>query len=133
MSSSQKMIRLLSSDEQLGDMTIVSGGNADILPFPLPCPYVAVSDGQAKGDYLPGTDIPLMNPAAVVKVFVPEADGAAYCRECAGRVCVSVTEGDEDRMITSVSVSPCSFCDEYMAWEYDIVFGLRGEEGFEHN
>lgn len=125
MSYCQTIMQALSADEALSDMYIVAGGNADILPFPLPDAYVAVSDGQTEGDFLPGTDTPVMQPAVVINVFTPESEGAPFCRECAEAVCCAVTESDSGRMITSVSVSPCKYCDEYMAWEYDIVFGIR--------
>lgn len=127
MTISEKITDILCDDPSLGDMAIVSGGNQDILPFPLPCPYIAVSDGQAKGEYLTGTNAPLITPTVIVSVLVPESAGAGYCRECAEQVCIAVTDGDEERLITSVSVSPCSFSDENMAWKYDIVFGIREE------
>lgn len=94
--------------------------------FPINKPYVSFGTEYEQGEYLLGSDSPLMKEIMTVTVSAADTTDGEYCRALAKEVCMNVVNLDEDKRIISINAGNCRYDAARCAYTISMKFGLSG-------
>lgn len=119
------LLQRLRDRGNLKEADLREGGSGHLLPYPLSGAVIAVSLGEAQGEYLLGQDDPLLREQLLVRVAVPQESGSRECRRIAQKTAEEILEADEEKRILSFSLGLCQADEESGIRRLDMTFGLR--------
>lgn len=114
----------LRDDPETGEVTFVSAGSGDILPYPVTRAVASIGMKNQDRSRLIGDDQGYMASGEMeMTVLSPEKGGAEACLEHTERIVDRIRQADAEGMIISVSLDKYSY--DKAAGAFRIVTGFR--------
>lgn len=127
MDYAENLIDRVITSGNLSDFHFFSTAAEDVIPFPVNGCIADYCIEQEKEDFLLGSDDGLFSETICFTVRTNESEGSAGCREAAKRLCMELTQADEEKMIISASAGKCEFEDDTLSYMIKIRMELRPE------